>query len=90
MAFEGHHNTGPDLSALGNNLASLIEALAGTPASLFLGGLGLANRVMGGAPRERCQCGAPCVQYTYGGAVVRHHYRFCCVPPCYRCAGDCS
>ena len=90
MPFEGHHNAGPDLSTLGSNLADLMVALAGTPASLFVGGLGLANRVLGGASRESCGCEPACVQDTCHGAVVRHHYRTCCVPPGYGCGRGCS
>lgn len=90
MAFEEHHTTIPGLPVLGNNLANLIIALVGTPASLVVGGLGIANRVLGGASRETTKNEAGCVQYTCDGAVVRHHYRYCCVPPCYRCTRDCS
>ena len=90
MPLRGHHDTGPDLSALGGNLADLIGALAATPASLLIGGLGFANRVLGGSPRETFGCEPACVQYTCTGSVVRHHYRYCCVPPCYGCGRGCS
>jgi hypothetical protein len=90
MPLERHHNTGSDLSALGSNLANLIVALAGTPASLLVGGLGLANRVVGGAPRKSCGREPACIQYTCNGSVVRHHYRYCCVPPCYGRGRGCS
>jgi len=37
MAFEGYHDAGTDLSALGGNLADLIVASAGTATSLVAG-----------------------------------------------------
>jgi len=90
MAFEGYHDAGTDLSALGGNLADLIVALAGTATSLVAGGMGFANPLMGGASSVSCRCGAAGVQYTLDGGIVRHHYRYCCVPPCYGCTRCCS
>jgi hypothetical protein len=90
MPLERRHDARSDLSALRSNMVDLIGALAATPASLLVGGLGFANRVLGGAPRQNCGCEAACVQYACHGRVVRHHYRCCCVPPCYGCGRGCS
>jgi hypothetical protein len=90
MRLEGRQDARSDLSALRSNMVDLIGALAATPASLLVGGLGFANRILGRAPRQSCGREAACVQYTCNGSVVRHHYRCCCVPPCYGCGRGCS
>lgn len=75
------------LSELGDNLAALAGAGVALPLVFMAAGWGLARRMLGDTPR--CGGGTVYIERTCNG-IVRHHYRCCCVPPCYGCDGCCT
>lgn len=79
--------TGPAFAELGDNLVELAAASAAIPFSLALGMAGLVGRLLHGTPRHHGE--HVHIQRTCDG-IVRHHYRCCCVPPCYGCGGCCT
>jgi hypothetical protein len=90
MPFEEQREQGADLSDIGGNFANLAIALAAMPLALMTGGLGIANHVIAVATGDTPGCKPGHVEYTCDGGIVRHHYRTCCVPPCYGCGGCCT
>jgi hypothetical protein len=88
MPLQRHCDEARGLPALGANVASLAGALAATAVSVFARAFAArrrGTRLMEGTPREPCCHGASSVTFTCDGHVVRHHYRYCCVPRCYGC-----
>ena len=84
-----HGETERGLPALGSNLVALVQAMGSVAgASLHLGASiarGVAGNVLEMLPTDPRRGGGPLPPSHCAGGIVRHHYRYCCVPPCHGC-----
>ena len=86
MPHFGQPARASDFPELGANLMRFAGALAGTTISVLTRRFGGQSGI--GGPWQAAPSAAHAhsnITVTCGGNIVRHHYRCCCVPPCYGC-----
>jgi hypothetical protein len=89
MTAQWHGDVDRGLPALGSNLAALVQAMATMAgASAHVGvsiARGVAGNWLGIAPAQPWRSGRAMPPSRCAGGIVRHHYRYCCIPPCPGC-----